>query len=127
MLTKANRPWPVVYHPLAFDPLIGALDQVKNAPSLADVITAAFAAADGIAAGKLTGKKLGERRVSGDLTGLNRIRFDVPGAPGNPRFRIVFAITGANAAPPEPVVRVIAIGPRVSHLVYQAALRHKGT
>lgn len=127
MLTKANRPWPVVYHPLAFEPLISSLDQVKNAPSQADVITAALAAADEIAAGKLTGKKLGERRISGDLTGLNRIGFDVPGAAGNLRFRIVFAITGADSVPPVPVVRVIAIGPRVSHLVYRAALRHKGT
>ncbi|HZJ04019.1 MAG TPA: hypothetical protein VFD59_00930, partial [Nocardioidaceae bacterium] len=44
-----------------------------------DVVAAAVAITDDLAHGRAVGKELGRRNVSGDLTGLARVRFDVPG------------------------------------------------
>ncbi len=41
-----------------------------------DVAAAARAVLDDLAHGRVTGKQLGERRVSGDLTGLARVKFE---------------------------------------------------
>ena len=42
-----------------------------------DVVAAARAALDDLAHGRVIGKPLGVRRVSGDLTGLASVKFDV--------------------------------------------------
>lgn len=124
-MSESQRPWLVVFHPQTFEPLLNSLDQVSDAPGQDAVVSAALAAADGIAAGRLTGKELGDRRVSGDLTGLLRVRFDVYPAPViNKRFRIVYAITDRNDDAPAPVVRIISIGPRAGHVVYQGAIQN---
>ncbi|MGH3793490.1 MAG: hypothetical protein ACRDSP_01230 [Pseudonocardiaceae bacterium] len=52
---------------------------------------AALATLDDIAHHRQCGKLLGQRNVSGDLTGLYRLRFDVPGQ-HPPRFRIVYRL-----------------------------------
>lgn len=55
------------------------------------LVDAALAAVDDLAFGRQRGKLLGERHVTGDLTGLARLRFDVPGT--HPaRFRIVYRL-----------------------------------
>lgn len=41
-------------------------------------LDAAQAVIDDLAHGRVRGKLLGERRVSGDLTGLARVKFDIP-------------------------------------------------
>ncbi len=124
-MAKTNRPWPIAFHPQAFEPLIKGLSQVPDPPTQEEIIAVALTAASDIAAGKLTGKKLGDRRVSGDLSGLYRVAFDIVGAPSNPRFRIVFSLAEQRDEPQPPTVRIIAVGPRLSHLVYQAAVAHK--
>jgi len=59
------------------------------------------------------GNALGERRVSGDLTGYYRMRFDLPGR--RPlRFRLVYD------RPDEGTVRVIGMGQREASAVYRA-------
>lgn len=66
-----------------------------------------------------TGKLLGSRHVSGDLTDCRRLRFDLPGERPQ-RFRIVYRLlpddTNADT------VEVIAVGPRGGHAAYQAAV-----
>lgn len=47
----------------------------------ADAVEAARVALDDLAHGRVTGKALGERQVSGDLTGLASVKFDPPGNP----------------------------------------------
>jgi len=46
-----------------------------------EAVAAACAALDDLAHGRVTGKPLGIRRVSGDLSGLASVKFDVPGSP----------------------------------------------
>lgn len=50
-----------------------AIQQVDPA-----VLDAAQAIIDDLAHGRVRGKLLGERYVSGDLTGLARVKFDIP-------------------------------------------------
>lgn len=123
-MSKSHRPWPIQFHPLAFEPLLGSLSQVIDAPPIEEVIAAAYTAIDEIVAGKLTGKELGKRYITGDLTGLLRIRFDVDPTLGNTRFRVVYAITGQASHPPSPVIRIISLGPRAGHIVYLGALEN---
>jgi len=46
-----------------------------------EVVTALRVALDDLAHGRVTGKALGVRHVSGDLTGLASVKFDLPGSP----------------------------------------------
>ena len=82
----------------------------------ADAITAARVALDDLAHGQLTGKALGDRRVSGDLTGLASVKFDVPGSPTR-RFRLVYADIDATTR------GVLAIGVREEHAIYRLAVQ----
>lgn len=60
------------------------------------------------------GKELGARNVSGDLTGLARVKFDVPGQ--RPlRFRLVYRQLDDTTR------EIIAIGPREEHAIYRLA------
>ena len=75
---------------------------------------AARAILDDLSRGAVTGKALGERRVSGDLTGFLRVRFDVPGRHPQ-KLRLVYRLTGPNTA------EVFAIGRRDDHEIYRLA------
>ncbi|MGH9164427.1 MAG: hypothetical protein ACRDZW_02795 [Acidimicrobiales bacterium] len=67
----------------------------------------------------MVGKLLGDRTVSGDLSGCRRLRFDIEGERPH-RFRIVYRLRRDDTAPD--AVEVIAIGPRGGHAAYQAAV-----
>ncbi len=81
-----------------------------------EVVAAVIAIADDLAHGRVIGKELGDRHVSGNLTGFARVKFDVPGQRPQ-RFRLIYrqldAITG----------EIVAIGPRDEHAIYLAAVR----
>ena len=59
-----------------------------------EVVAAARTALDDLAHGRVTGKALGDRHVSGDLTGLASVKFDIPDSPTR-RFRLVYGDVGA--------------------------------
>jgi hypothetical protein len=103
------------HHVLSYLPsVVGDLDALEQVdPALA---AAALAALDDLAYGRQRGKALGERHVTGDLTGLLRLRFDVSGA-RPPRFRIVYRLVENDT-----VAEVIAVAARAGHTVYQVAL-----
>lgn len=87
----ARNPYTIIWLPAAPADLL-ALNAADE--KLAD---AALAALDDIAHHRQRGKLLGKRNVSGDLTGLYRLRFDVPGQ-HPPQFRIVYRLTPAHPA-----------------------------
>lgn len=64
----------------------------------------------------MSGKDLGRHRVSGDLTGLARIKFDVPGR-RPPRFRLVYRQVDDNTREP------LAVGRRDEDAIYRTAVR----
>lgn len=78
-------------------------------------MNAARATLDDLAHGRVTGKLLGVRHVSGDLTGLASVKFDVPGSPTRP-FRLVYGDLQ------EKTRGVVAIGVRDEHAIYQRAV-----
>jgi hypothetical protein len=83
------------------------------------LVDAALAAVEDLAFGRQVGKLLGERHVTGDLTGLSRLRFDVAGQ--HPlRFRIVYRLIDNDGG--LPVIEVLAIGERADHVVYRDTL-----
>lgn len=83
----------------------------------ARLVDAALAAVDDLAFGRQVGKLLGDRHVTGDLTGLSRLRFDLPGQ--HPlRFRIVYRLI-ENDTVNLPVIEVLAIGERADLIVYR--------
>ena len=53
------------------------------------VVAATEAIADDLAHGRVIGKELGDRHVSGNLTGFARVKFDVPGQRPQ-RFRLIY-------------------------------------
>lgn len=71
---------------------------------------------DDLAHGRVRGRLLGARDVSGDLTGLARVKFDVPGQ-RPARFRLIYRQVD------EATRDVIAIGLRDEHAIYRAAAR----
>lgn len=82
----------------------------------ARLVDAALAAVENLAFGREVGKLLGDRHVTGDLTGLSRLRFDLPGQ--HPlRYRIVYRLVET-----DPVIEVLAIGERADHVVYRDTL-----
>jgi mRNA-degrading endonuclease RelE of RelBE toxin-antitoxin system len=82
----------------------------------ARLVDAALAALEDLAFGRQVGKLLGDRHVTGDLTGLSRLRFDLPGQ--HPlRFRIVYRLVDDDT-----VIEVLAIGERADHVVYRDTL-----
>lgn len=78
-------------------------------------VTAARAALNDLAHARVTGKLLGARHVSGDLTGLASVKFDIPGSPTR-RFRLIYGDI-------DPKTRgVLAIGVRDEHAIYRLAV-----
>jgi len=79
----------------------------------AGLVDAALSAVEDLAFGRQVGKLLGDRHVTGDLTGLSRLRFDVVGH--HPlRFRIVYRLIENDT-----VIEVLAIGERADLSVYR--------
>ncbi len=86
----------------------------------ARLVDAALAAVEDLAFGRQVGKLLGDRHVTGDLTRLSRLRFDVAGQ--HPlRFRVVYRVLD-NDTGELPVIEVLAIGERADHIVYRDTL-----
>lgn len=79
-----------------------------------DVVAAALAITDDLAHGRVIGKALGTRNVSGDLTGLARVKFDVPGQRPQ-RFRLVYRQLDDTTR------EIVAIGLREQHAIYRLA------
>lgn len=78
------------------------------------VLDAAHAIVEDLARGRVRGKMLGDRHISGDLTGLARVKFD---ARANSR-----SDTGSSTRQVDDATRhVIAIGVRDEHAVYRTA------
>lgn len=103
---------------LSFVPLVAA-----DILALEEIDPAAVDAAEGIlddlAHGRVTGKPLGARHISGDLTGLARVKFDL--ADRRPqRFRLLYR------QPKDAILEIIAIGPRDEHAIYRAAAQRLG-
>lgn len=92
-------------------PDLAALNEVE--PGALD---AAQAILDDLAHGRVIGKLLGDRHVSGDLTGLARVKFDVAGQRPQ-RFRVVYRQVD------EKTRDVVAIGSRAEHTIYRMAAR----
>lgn len=108
----ARNPYAIIWLPASPADLL-ALNAADE--KLAD---AALATLDDIAHHRQCGKLLGKRNVSGDLTGLYRLRFDVPGQ-HPPRFRNVYRLTPSE----EPTtVEVVALGQRADHAIYREAV-----
>jgi hypothetical protein len=63
----------------------------------------------------MTGKALGLRHVSGDLTGLASVKFDLPDSPTR-RFRLVYAELDASTR------GLLAVGVRDEHAIYRLAV-----
>lgn len=79
-------------------------------------LDAAQAVIDDLAHGRVRGKLLGARHVSGDLTGLARVKFDTPSRRPQ-RFRIIYRQVD------EDTLHVVAIGLRDEHAIYRTAAR----
>ncbi|HET7388158.1 MAG TPA: hypothetical protein VFJ19_16005 [Nocardioidaceae bacterium] len=94
------------------------LDVPADLLAIAELDSAALDAAqaivDDLGQGRVRGKLLGERHVSGNLTGLARVKFDVPGRRPQ-RFRVVYREVD------ERTRHVIAIGVRDEHAIYRTA------
>ncbi|MGI8983462.1 MAG: type II toxin-antitoxin system RelE/ParE family toxin [Acidimicrobiales bacterium] len=87
------------------------------------LIDAALQAITDLAEHRKVGKPLGERHVSGDLTGCRRLRFDLAGSKPV-RFRVVYRLRPDEIN--SDTVEVIAVGPRGGHAAYQAAVSRLG-
>ena len=80
-------------------------------PALTD---AAEGALDDLAHGRVTGKELGQRHITGDLRGLARVKFDLPDRQPQ-RFRLLYQQLGDGTR------HVFAIGARDEHAIYRTA------
>ena len=72
-MTRPRKPprYTVIPHPDA------TADVAALATYGLEVVAAAVAIADDLAHGRVIGKELGDRHVSGNLTGFARVKFDV--------------------------------------------------
>lgn len=111
-MTDARTPprYKLIPHPAA------AADVAALAAYGPEVVAAAVAISDDLAHGRVIGKELADRHVTGDLTGLARIKFDVPGHRPQ-RFRLVYRELG------DSIREIVAIGPREEHAIYRSAVR----
>jgi hypothetical protein len=108
---STREPWRVEY-------VLGAywdLDRLDNLdPAVADAATAAVS---DVAHHHKRGKALGERHITGDLTGLFRVKFDLPDISPQ-RFRLVYQHEGDS-------VIIWALGPREDAQVYREVLNRQ--
>lgn len=104
---RTQRPprYQLTFH-LAIETDLAALDPVA--------LDAAQGALTDLAHGRVTGKALGIRHISGDLTGLGRVKFDAPDQRPQ-RFRLLYREIGLTS------LDVLAIGAREDHAIYRTA------
>lgn len=79
------------------------------------VAEAAVEALSGLAHGRVVGKRLGVRPGVGDLSGLARVKFDVPGRQRQ-RFRLVYRDVDDDTR------EVVTMGRREQYTVYRLAV-----
>jgi len=87
------------------------------------LVDAALQAIMDLAKRRKTGKRLGERHVSGDLSGTRRLKFDLVDQRPE-RFRIVYRLLPDEAS--ADTVEIISVGRRGGHAVYLAAVARMG-
>jgi hypothetical protein len=102
---QRTRRYQLTFH-LAIETDLATLD-----PTVLDAAQAALA---DLAYGWVTGKALGARHVSGDLTGLARVKFDTPRQRPQ-RFRLLYREIDSTT------LDVLAIGAREEHAIYRTA------
>ncbi len=100
----------LTFHPQVADDLT---EIARYGAPVLEVVATVF---DDLAHGRLTGRQLGARRFSGDLTGYARVKFDLPDQ-RPPRFRLLYRTIDSTTRD------VLAVGPRDQHAIYQAAVR----
>ena len=109
-MTRPRKPprYTVIPHP----------DATSDVAALAayglEVVAAAAAVADDLAHGRVIGKELGDRHVTGNLTGFARVKFDVSDQRPQ-RFRLIYRQLD------DVTLEIVAIGPRDEHAIYRAA------
>ncbi|MDR1634030.1 MAG: hypothetical protein LBS27_03730 [Bifidobacteriaceae bacterium] len=90
----------------------GALEDLEGLDAEDQAVgDVAWAALDDVLHRRKTGKALGQRNVSADLTGLYRVRFDAAGRRPE-RYRLVYQLTDG-------IVHVWGFGPRLGHAIYR--------
>lgn len=105
-----NQPYELRWEP---DAVADLLSLNEADPQAADV---AQQTARDVATHRKRGKALGDRQVSGDLTGLYRLKFDKQGQRPQ-RYRLVYRL--------EPEINtavIVIIGLRAQHAVYRDAV-----
>lgn len=115
-MTRRARParYRLVAHPAIPD------DLAELAAFGSEAVAAAREALDDLAHGRVIGKALGNRHVSGDLTGLASGTFDVPDSRTR-RFRLVYGDLDDQTR------GVVAIRVRDAHAIYRLAFERLGT
>ncbi len=108
-----RRPTPARFR-LLFHPSVPFVDLATFATYGPEAVRAYRTVIDDLAHGRVIGKLLGDRNVSGDLTGLASVKFDVPGSPTR-RFRLIYGDIDAETR------GVVAIGVRDEHAIYRLA------
>jgi len=81
----------------------------------ADIAGATLIAATDVEYGPRRGKALGDRNVTGNLSGLFRVKFDLAGHRPE-RFRLVYRHVGAELG------EIVVVGERDEHAIYRDAL-----
>jgi len=98
----------------------GALEDLQGLDaSDTSVGDAELEAVDDVLHHRKRGKALGERNVSGDLSGLYRVKFDTPGSAVE-RYRFLYGLEGST-------VTVWGFGPRRNHAVYKLIVARRQT
>ena len=112
-MTRPRKPprYTVIPHPDATD------DVAALATYGLEVVAAAVAIADDLAHGRVIGKELGDRHVSGNLTGFARVKFDVSGQRPQ-RFRLIYRQLD------DVTLEIVAIGPRAMNTPSTAPRRN---
>lgn len=114
-MTPPARPVRPARYALISRPEVSA-DMLALAVHGPEIVTATAALLDDLTHGRVTGKPLGDRQISGDLTGLARIKFDLPGQRPH-RYRLLY-----RQLPNTTTLEIIAIGPRRQHAINQLAV-----
>jgi hypothetical protein len=109
-VTRPRKPprYTVIPHP----------DATADVAALATYGLEVVAIADDLAHGRVIGKGLGDRHVSGNLTGFARVKFDVSGQRPQ-RFRLIYRQLD------DVTLEIVAIGPRDEHAIYRAAAQRR--
>ena len=113
-MTRPRKPprYTVIPHPDA------TADVAALAAYGLEVVAAAVTIADDLAHGRVIGKELGERQVSGNLTGFARVKFDVS-AQRPQRFRPITASSTTSPWRLSPSARAMSSPPTVGRCAFR--------